>query len=103
MTSVEVSPWTLGSAESFRRKAAGKQEVVSEADLADLQRAHRKGLERELTMIPYVYAMFSTCHDVANRPVFQAEDADNWSLVGPASRGPKKDVGEAVTGLPLHR
>ncbi|MBU6519800.1 MULTISPECIES: DUF2000 family protein [Pantoea] len=81
---------------------AGQPMLVFAADLAGLQRAHRQGVERELTLIPYVEAMFSTGHDAANRAVFLAEDADNLNLVGIALRGPKKAVDKAIKGLALH-
>ncbi|NWA63321.1 DUF2000 family protein [Pantoea sp. B9002] len=81
---------------------AGQPMLVFAGDLAGLQRAHRQGLERELTIIPYVEAMFSTGHDAANREVFRAEDADNLNLVGIALRGPKKAVDKAIKGLALH-
>lgn len=80
----------------------GQPMLVFAADLAQLQSAHRKGLERELTLIPYVQAMFSTGHDEANRQAFLAEDADNLNLVGLALRGPKKAVEKAIKGLTLH-
>lgn len=69
---------------------SGQPMLIFEADLSGLQTAHRKGLERELMLIPYVHAMFSTGHDDANRAVFMAEDANNLNLVGFAMRGPKK-------------
>ncbi|MDF7659247.1 DUF2000 family protein [Erwiniaceae bacterium L1_54_6] len=81
---------------------AGQPMLVFAGDLPGLQRAHRQGLERELTIIPYVHAMFSTGHDAANRAVFLAEDADNLNLVGIALRGPKKAVDKAIKGLSLH-
>jgi hypothetical protein len=81
---------------------AGQPMLVFAADLPGLQYAHRQGLERELTIIPYVHAMFSTGHDAENREVFFAEDADNLNLVGIALRGPKKAVDKAIKGLSLH-
>ena len=81
---------------------AGQPMLVFAGDVAGLQRAHRQGVERELTVIPYVEAMFSTGHDAANREVFMAEDADNLNLVGIAIRGPKKAVDKAIKGLSLH-
>lgn len=80
----------------------GQPMMVFEADLAGLQKAHRVGRERELTMQPYVYAMFATGHDEANRQVFLAEDPSNLNLVGLALRGPKKAVDKAIKGLSLH-
>lgn len=81
----------------------GQPMMVFESDLAGLQAAHRVGLARELTMLPYVFAMFSTGHDEANRAAFRAGDAGNLDLVGLALRGPKKAVDKAVKGLALHR
>ena len=80
----------------------GQPMMVFEAELAGLQQAHRIGIERALTMLPYVFAMFSTGHDAANRAVFLAEDPANLDLVGLAVRGPKKAVDKAVKGLALH-
>lgn len=80
----------------------GQPMMIFEADLAGLQKAHRVGLERELTLSPYVFAMFSTSHDAANRAVFLAEDPANLNLVGLALRGPKKAVDKAIKGLALH-
>lgn len=76
--------------------------LVFEADLEGLQKAHRVGLKRELTLLPYVYAMFSTGHDEANREVFLQEDPENLQLVGLALRGTKKSVDKAIKGLSLH-
>ncbi|HKS34135.1 MAG TPA: DUF2000 family protein [Enterobacteriaceae bacterium] len=81
---------------------AGQPMLVFASDLDGLQKAHRKGLERELTLIPYVEAMFSTGHDEANRAVFLAEDAENLNLVGMALHGPKKQVDKVIKGLKLH-
>ncbi len=81
----------------------GQPMLVFEATLTGLQVAHRKGLERELTVVPYVEAMFSTGHDEANRQVFLAEDANNLNLVGLALRGPKKAIDKAIKGLSLHK
>jgi len=80
----------------------GQPMMVFESDLAGLQAAHRIGLEREVTQVPYVHAMFSTGHDEANRAAFKAGDPDNLDLVGLALRGPKKAVDKAVKGLALH-
>ncbi|WAT01904.1 DUF2000 domain-containing protein [Rouxiella chamberiensis] len=84
-------------------KMLGQPMLAFEADLDALQTAHRKGLERELTLIPYVHAMFSTGHDEANRQAFLAENADAMNLVGLAVRGPKKAVDKVIKGLALHK
>jgi len=80
----------------------GQPMLVFEADLAGLQAAHRTGLERDITVLPYVAAMFSTGHDAANREAFLAEDPGNLNLVGLALRGRKKAVEKATKGLSLH-
>jgi hypothetical protein len=80
----------------------GQPVMVFEADVLGLQAAHRKGWERELTLIPYVQAMFSTGNDEDNRRVFQLEDADRPDLVGLGLRGPRKAVDKAIKGLALH-
>ncbi|MCU5773734.1 DUF2000 family protein [Erwiniaceae bacterium BAC15a-03b] len=82
---------------------SGQPMLIFAADLAGLQAAHRKGIEREITLIPYVHAMFSTGHDEANREVFLAEDAENMNLVGLAMRAPKKVVDKVIKGLSLHK
>lgn len=84
-------------------RLAGQPMLVFEADLAGLQKARRIGQERELTMLPYVFAMFSTSHDQANREVFLAEDPESMNLVGLALRGPKKAVDKAIKGLAMHK
>ena len=80
----------------------GQPMMVFESDRAGLQAAHRIGLERELALVPYVFAMFSTGHDEANREAFRAGDPGNLDFVGLALRGPKKAVDKAVKGLALH-
>ncbi|MDH0862980.1 DUF2000 domain-containing protein [Mitsuaria sp. GD03876] len=77
--------------------------LVFEGNLDGLRAAHREGLDRGLTLVPYVHAMFSTGNDADNRRVFLAGDADHPDLVGLALRGPKKAVDKAVKGLTLHR
>ncbi|WP_340614469.1 DUF2000 domain-containing protein [Xenorhabdus thailandensis] len=82
---------------------SGQPMLIFGADLKALQSVHRKGLERDLLLVPYVYTMFSTGHDEANREVFLAEDADNMNLVGLAVYGSKKAVDKAIKGLSLHK
>ena len=81
----------------------GQPMLVFEANLSGLQVAHRRGIERELTLVPYVEAMFSSGHDEATRQVFLAEDANHLNLVGLALRGAKKAIDKAVKGLSLHK
>lgn len=82
---------------------SGQPMLIFEADLEKLQAVHRKALEREVTIIPYIHAMFSTRHDEANREVFMAADADNLDFVGIGIRGHKKAVDKVIKGLSLHK
>ncbi|MGQ9368874.1 DUF2000 family protein [Azospirillum sp. A39] len=81
----------------------GQPMLVFAAGLDGLRSAHRDALARDLSVVPYVAAMFSTGHDAANRAVFAAEDPAAPDLVGLALRGPKKAVDKATKGLALHR
>ncbi|APG17289.1 hypothetical protein A3780_06900 [Kosakonia radicincitans] len=104
---VSAAPEVLGepyvdAAGRRYERIAGQPMLIFAGTLADLQRTHRKGLEREVTVVPYVEAMFSTGNDDANRAVFQLEDADAMNLVGIALRGPKKAVDKVIKGLSLH-
>jgi hypothetical protein len=80
----------------------GQPILIFEAGLEGLQAAHRIGMERELILVPYVFSMFSTGHDEANRQAFLAEDPANLNLVGLALRGVRKGVEKATKGLSLH-
>ena len=81
----------------------GQPMLIFQADLAGLHKAHRKGIGEEIAIIPYVHAMFSTGHDLANRQVFLVEDANHLDLVGLGLRGPKKIIDKAIKGLALHQ
>lgn len=80
----------------------GQPMMVFVADLPGLQAAHRQAVSRELTIVPYVHAMFSTGHDAANREAFRGQDPEQFDFVGIALHGPKKAVDKAVKGLTLH-
>ncbi len=80
----------------------GQPMLVFAATPADLQRAHRVSLERDLTRAAYVRAMLATGHDAANRDVFRKDDPSAPDLVGLAVRGPKKDTDKATKGAKLH-
>lgn len=84
-------------------KMLGQPMMVFEGDLPSLQKVHKKAIDQEITIIPYIYAMFSTGNDDANRQVFLAEDANHLNLVGLGLRGPKKAVDKAIKGLTLHK
>jgi hypothetical protein len=80
----------------------GQPMLIFAADRAQLLAVRDAALERGLTLVPYVAAMFTTGHDAANRAVFQADDPDAPDLVGLALRGSKKAVDKTVKGLTLH-
>ncbi len=84
-------------------KLAGQPIMVFSADTEGLRKVQARGFERELVMMPYIYPMFSTGNDVANREIFQAEPAENMDLVGLAMRGPKKIIDKVIKGLSLHQ
>ncbi|CAO3352468.1 DUF2000 family protein [Azospirillum melinis] len=80
----------------------GQPMLIFAADRDRLRAVRDAALERGLTLVPYVAAMFATGHDAANRAAFQADDPDSPDLVGLALRGPKKAVDKTVKGLALH-
>ncbi|WP_434584987.1 DUF2000 family protein [Klebsiella sp. R390] len=82
---------------------SGQPMLIFEANLDKLKTVHRKALERGVTLIPYIHAMFSTGHDEANREVFRAADGDNLDLVGIGLRGPKREVDKVIKGIALHK
>lgn len=82
---------------------SGQPMLIFEANLDKLKTVHRKALERGVTLIPYIHAMFSTGHDEANREVFRTADGDNLDLVGIGLRGPKKEVDKVIKGIALHK
>ncbi|MEJ5018184.1 DUF2000 domain-containing protein [Ochrobactrum vermis] len=89
---------------SGRRHAPllGQPMLIFSATPEILQRAWQQSIQRDLIRAPYVRAMFETGHDVANRAVFKAENADAPDLVGLALYGPKKDIDKAIKGSSLH-
>lgn len=90
------------SAGRAHARLLGQPVLIFAADAATLLRCYRQAIERDLTRVVYVRAMFATENDVANRAVFKAEPADAPNLVGIAVRGPKKDVDKATKGASLH-
>jgi len=80
----------------------GQPILIFQSDLPGLRAAHAQALARELTIVAYVFSMFSTGHDEANRQAFLAEDPGAPDLVGLGLRGPKKAVDKAIKGLSLH-
>ncbi|MBY6264224.1 DUF2000 domain-containing protein [Azospirillum sp. 412522] len=94
-------PYVDGAGRRYGRML-GQPMMIFAADGDQLRAVRGAALERGLTLVPYVAAMFTTGHDAANRAVFRAEDPDAPDLVGLALRGPKKAVDKTVKGLTLH-
>ncbi|MBP2299901.1 DUF2000 domain-containing protein [Azospirillum picis] len=90
-----------GAGRSYGRML-GQPILIFAADGDRLRAVRDAALDRGLTLVPYVAAMFTTGHDAANRAAFRAEDPAAPDLVGLALRGPKKAVDKTVKGLALH-
>lgn len=94
-------PYVDGADRRYGRML-GQPILIFAADGDQLRTVRDTALERGLTLVPYVAAMFATGHDAANRAAFQAEDPAAPDLVGLALRGPRKAVEKTVKGLVLH-
>lgn len=103
-----ASPEAMGT--DVYRDAAGREYarllaqpmLIFSADAAQLDRAHRVAMERDMTRAVYVEAMFETLDDDANRAAFLAEDANAPRWVGIGLRGSRKAIEKATKGLRLH-
>jgi hypothetical protein len=69
------------------------------ASLEELQRTHRRALDRALRPAVYIEAMFRTTNDVDNRAAFAAAPADALDLVGVGVHGPRKVIDKVVNKL----
>ncbi|HEX6959035.1 MAG TPA: DUF2000 family protein [Ferrovibrio sp.] len=94
-------PYIDATGRSYARMA-GQPILVFAGDLPQLQKAHRAALERDLTVVPYIEAMFATGHDAANRAVFRESNPESHHWAGLALYGERKAVDKAVKGLSLH-
>jgi hypothetical protein len=82
---------------------SGQPILVFAGALADLRKAHDRAMaQQDITIVPYVEAMFATGHDAANRAVFAEGDVNAQAWVGLAFHGERKAVDKAVKGLKLH-
>ncbi len=94
-------PYVDGADRRYGRML-GQPILIFAADGDQLRTVRDTALERGLTLVPYVAAMFATGHDAANRAAFRAEDPAAPDLVGLALRGPRKAVEKTMKGLILH-
>lgn len=76
--------------------------LVFSADAATLVSAHRKALERELSMAIYTRELFATGHDAANRAAVRAVATADLDLVGIGLRGPRNAVDRTIKGARMH-
>ncbi len=81
----------------------GHPVLCLEADLAQLQQARERAVNRGLTPGIYTEDMFRTMNDADNRATVASVEADGLNLVGLAVFGESRDVDKAMKGLKLHR
>jgi hypothetical protein len=67
--------------------------------LEELQRTHRRALDRALRPAVYIEAMFKTTNDIDNRAAFAAAPVDALDLVGVGVHGPRKVIDKVVNKL----
>ncbi|WP_326555028.1 DUF2000 domain-containing protein [Micromonospora sp. NBC_01813] len=67
-----------------------------------LTAAHRRGIDRGLTMSVFTSDLFATGHDEANRAAVRAVPADQLDLVGLAVYGPRNAVDKTTKGARMH-
>jgi hypothetical protein len=68
-----------------------------------LGRAHRRSLERGLSLAVFPEELFGTFNDDDNRAAVRKISTEAMSLAGLAVYGPRADVDGALKGLSLHR
>ncbi len=81
----------------------GQPILVFAATTAQLRKAHRRALERELSVAIYPEELFGTFNDEDNRAVVRKVATEDLSLAGLSVYGPRADVDAALKGLYLHR
>jgi hypothetical protein len=67
--------------------------------LEELQRTHRRALDRALRPAVYIEAMFKTTNDIDNRAAFAAAPVGAPDLVGIGVHGPRKVIDKVVNKL----
>lgn len=81
----------------------GQPVLVFAANAAQLRKAHRRALERELGITVYPDELFGTFNDEDNRAVVRKIATEDLSLAGLSVYGPRAHVDAALKGLSLHR
>lgn len=80
----------------------GQPVLVFAGDGEALAKAHRRALERNLSLAVYTEGMFATGNDVDNRAVVAALPTEGLAPVGIAVHADRKEVDKALKGLKLH-
>jgi len=81
----------------------GQPVLVFAGTAAQLRKAHRRALERGVTLCVYPEELFSTFNDEDNRAVVRKIATEELSLAGLSVYGTRADVDAALKGLSLHR
>ena len=81
----------------------GQPVLVFAATAAQLRKAHRRALERELNIAVYPEELFGTFNDEDNRAVVRKIATEDLSLAGLSVYGQRTHVDAALKGLSLHR
>jgi len=76
--------------------------MVFSASGDQLRQVYQKLSEQQLRFSIFTEELFSTGHDEANRAAVKAVPSDALKLTGLAVRARKKQVDNALKGLPLH-
>ena len=95
---------TYADADGVKYLAMFRQPVlVFEGDSAMLTTAHRRALDRGLTVAVYTEELFATGNDDDNRAAVRAVKTGDLNLVGLALHAPKNAVDKVLKGASLHR
>ena len=81
----------------------GQPILVFGATAAQLRKAHRRALGRELSIAVYPDELFGTFNDEENRAVVRKIATEDLTLAGLSVYGPRAQVDAALKGLSLHR
>ncbi|GAB3110646.1 DUF2000 domain-containing protein [Streptomyces calidiresistens] len=76
--------------------------VVREADGEALRAAHRRAVDRGLTVAVFTADLFATGNDRDNRAAVRGVPRDRLDLVGLAVHGPRNAVDRALKGTRMH-
>lgn len=80
----------------------GQPVLVYTSGADALQAAHRKAIDRELSVSVYTEELFATGNDVDNRAAVRAVPTEKLALVGIGVHGSRNAVDKALKGLSLH-